>query len=163
MSRRRRNPKFRTAFTLVESLAVVVVLAVAIPPAVSMMVDSAQAQMDSVKQTRATWFAAAILEHIIADANSDDPALGFEALSDAGVYIKTANVGLNDRLADVIALYNGYGLSYTVQIGALSNAGGKVTGDANEDAFRTIIVGVTWTTPRGDSRTLDVGAVVTDL
>lgn len=163
MSRRHHNPNRRRAFTLVESLAVVVVLSVAIPPAVSMMVDSARAQADSVKQTRATWFATAILEHIIADVNSDDALLGFAALADSNAYLTTASTGLNDRTQDVTTLYSGYGLTHSVQIGALSDAGGTVTGDVNMDVFRTVVVGVTWITLKGDSRTLDIGAVVTDL
>lgn len=166
MSRRRTFPIAsvrRRAFTLVESLAVVVVLSVAIPPAVSMMVDSARAQADSVKQTRATWYATAVLEHVIADVNSDDAGLGFDALADSNAYLTTPKTGLDDRILGISAYYNGLGLTHTVQIGALSDANGVVTGDAGQDIFRTITVGITWTTLKGDSRTLNLGAVVTDL
>jgi len=153
----------RRAFTLVESLAVVVVLSVAIPPAVSMMVDSAAAQVGSVMQTRATWFATAILENVIADANSDDANLGFAALADSNAYLTTPTTGLNDRMSATTTFYAGLGFSHVVFIGALSDATGTVTGDVNQDVFRTIAVLVTWTTLEGDSRTLTISSVVTDL
>ena len=153
----------RRAFTLVESLAVVVVLSIAIPPAVSMMADAARAQADSVSTTRATWFATALLEQVIADVNSDDAGLGFAALADSNVYLTTPKVGFNDRNGPLIAHYSGLGLTHSVLIGDLADAGGVVTGDADEDVFRTITVGVAWTTLKGDSRTLSIGCVVTDL
>lgn len=163
MIRLRRNTMGRRAFTLVESLAVVVVLSIAIPPAVSMMIDAAKTQADSVKMTRATWFATSILENIIADVNSDDANLGFNALDDSAAYLTAPSTGLNNRLSGVIAFYNGYGFTHSVQVGALSNAAGKVTGVPADDVFRTITVGVTWTNMNGVSRTLNIGAVVTDL
>lgn len=157
------NSMRRRAFTLVESLAVVVVLSVAIPPAVSMMTDATRAQVDSVKQTRATWFATAILEHIIADVNSDDVNLGFDALADSNAYLTTPTTGLNDRLNVITTLYAGLGFTHSVQIGDLSDATGTVTGDPDVDVFRTITVGVTWTNMKGASRTLSIGCVMTDL
>jgi len=163
MTRRSRNSIRRRAFTLVESLAVVIVLSIAVPPAVSMMVDAARTQADSVKMTRATWFATSILENIIADVNSDDVNLGFSALDDSNAYLTTATTGLNNRLSAVIAHYNGFGLTHSVQIGALSESTGAVSGTPSENVFRTITVGVTWTNMNGVSRTLNIGAVVTDL
>ena len=156
-------PARRRAFTLVESLAVIVVLSVAIPPAVSMMVDSARAQADSVTQARATWFATTVLEHIIADVNSDDAGLGFDALADSNAYLTTPKTGLEDRILTASAFYSGLGLTHTVQIGALSDASGVITGDPGQDIYRTITVSVAWTTLQGNSRTLSLGAVVTDL
>jgi prepilin-type N-terminal cleavage/methylation domain-containing protein len=153
----------RRAFTLVESLAVVVVLSVAIPPAVSMMTDSARAQVNSITQTRATWYATAVLEHVIADASSDDPVLGFAAMANSSAYLTTPTTGLNDRLGSISTYYAALGLTHTVTIGALSDATGTVTGNSSLDVFRTITVGVTWTTLKGDSRTLSIGCVVTDL
>lgn len=153
----------RRAFTLVESLAVVVVLAVAIPPAVSMMADSARAQADSVTITRATWFASALIEQIIADVNSDDAGLGFAALDDSDTYLTTPSVGFEARNSALIAHYGSLGLTHGVLIGELSNASGTVVGDIEEDIFRTVTVSVTWTTLKGDSRTMGIGCVVTDL
>jgi prepilin-type N-terminal cleavage/methylation domain-containing protein len=153
----------RRAFTLVESLAVVVVLSVAIPPAVSMMADSARAQADSVTMTRATWFATALLEQIIADVSSDSAGLGFAALADSDAYLTTPGAGFEARNGPLIAYYATLGLTHSVLIGELSDAGGTVVGDTDEDIFRTVTASVTWTTLKGDSRTLAIGCVVTDL
>ncbi len=113
--------------------------------------------------TRATWFATSILENIIADVNSDDVNLGFSALDDSNAYLTTATTGLNNRLSAVIAHYSGLGLTHSVLIGGLSDASGAVSGTPSENVFRAITVGVTWTNMNGVSRTLNIGAVVTDL
>lgn len=157
------SPLRRRAFTLVESLAVIVVLAIAVPPAVSMMTDSARAQADSVTLSRATWFATGILEYVMADASSDAPLLGFAAFDDEDAYLNTPDTGLYARMSAMIAQYNTMGLTQSVTIGPLSNAGGVVTGDADEDIFRNVTVSVTWTTLRGVERTLNIGAMVTEL
>lgn len=166
MNRRRhilRQPLRRRAFTLVESLAVIVVLAIAVPPAVSMMTDSAKAQADSVTLARATWFATGILEYVMADASSDAPLLGFAAFDDDDAYLNTPGTGLYDRMDSIIAHYNAMGLTQGVTVGPLANASGVVTGDADEDIFRNITVSVTWTTLGGAERTLNIGAMVTEL
>jgi len=153
----------RSAFSLLESLAVIIVLAIAIPPAMSMMTEGARSQADAVAQTRATWFATAILETILADVASEDPDLGFEALDNFGVYLKTPVTGLHDRLAPVRDHYEPMGFSYDASAGPLSNETGVVTGDAQQDVFRTVTVEVSWSTLRGQSRTLTVDCVVTEL
>ncbi|MCB9847839.1 MAG: type II secretion system protein [Phycisphaeraceae bacterium] len=153
----------RRAFSLVESLAVIVVLAIAIPPAVSMMVDGARTQADSVALTRATWYATSLLECVMADVNSDAPGLGFDALADADAYQTTPTTGFDDRNGVVIGHYAKYGLSHDLVIGELSNAAGVVTGDSDQDVFRTVTAQVTWTNRLGQSRTLSIGCLATDL
>jgi len=155
--------RLRRAFTLVESLAVIVVLSIAVPPAVSMMTDSAKAQSDSITLTRATWFATGILEHVMADASSDDAGLGFAAFADSDAYLNTPDTGLADRISAMSAHYASLGLTYSVTIGPLCDATGAVTGDADEDVFRQITAGVSWTSMRGVDRTLNIGCVVTEL
>lgn len=153
----------RRAFTLVESLAVIIVLSIAIPPAVSMMVDSAGAQSDAVMQARATWFASALLEQVMADVNSDAPGLGFAALDDTDAYLTTATTGFNDRNAALVASYNAMGLTHDFLFGDLADATGAVTGDADQDVFRTVTAEVTWTDMSGASRTLSIGCLATEL
>lgn len=153
----------RRGFSLLETLAVMVVLAIAVPPASMMLADAGRARRDAVMMARATWLATGVLEHVLADVNSPAAGLGFDALDDSATYLDDATTGLYARLDSMMSFYDALGLSATVTIGPLADASGAVTGDADQDLFRTITVNVSWTDSKGEARTLALASQATEL
>lgn len=70
-----RRPRQISGFTLLEVVAAIVVLAIVIPPTVTMLASAANARSDAVSLARGAALADAVLEHIIADVASDDASL----------------------------------------------------------------------------------------
>jgi len=153
----------RRAFSLIESMVVIVVLAISVPPTLMLMDDAASDRVDSVSTTRATVLAAAVLEQVIADVHSPATGLGFAAFDDPPTYLDTAGTGLRDRLTDVSSVYDSLGLSYSVDIGALVDQGGVVSGDSGLDVFRRITVTIDFPSARVGTLSLAVSTMVTEL
>lgn len=128
----------RRAYTLIETVAAVVVLAVAIPTVASMLADSAITRRDAVTATRATILARAALEHVLADLHSTTPGLGFGALADAPTYLTAPTAGLYKRLAPTVAVYEPLGMSLRMEVSGLVDTSGVVTGDIARDVCRDI-------------------------
>lgn len=148
----RKNSPSRRGFSLIESILVVIVLAVTVPTAMQMLSEAAEARAHSADTARAVTLAAGVAEHLLADAHSDAPGLGFAALADPTAYLTTPGTGFYDRLAGLAAPYSALGLSYTVTIGDLADAQGTVTGDPGEDVFRRVTITVSF--GDGDGNTL---------
>lgn len=159
----KRAPRRPAAFTLIEAIVTMVILSVAVPPALSMLGDAAAARRNSVAATRASWLATAVLEHILADMHSGEPGLGFEALADPNTYLNGFESGLVTRLKVMGLFYQERGVTYTVTIGGLFDRAGAVTGDPGRDVYRYVQVTATWTSTFGDPAEFTVGAMVTDL
>lgn len=153
----------RRGFTLFEAMAVVVVLAIATPTALSMLMTGASARIDAAHVSRATWFATGALEQVLADVHSDAAGLGFDALADAPTYLNTPGTGLYARLDHLISHYTPMGLTLGVNIGGLVAYDGVATGNPDDDVYRYITASVSWTDASGDPRTMSVSAMVTDL
>lgn len=154
----------RRGFTLIEAIIAVVVLALLVPTSVAMMADAASSRAQSLAITRATWLAAAVMEQIIADVNSDEVTLGFGALESPETYLETPLTGLYARMEPVASFYEELGIEYEVSIGELVSADGTVSGDADENVYRYVQVEVTWRDRRsGSERILPLGALLTDL
>ncbi len=153
-------PRSRRGFTLMEAIAALVVLGILIPPTVAMMRDAARSRVDAVSLTRATWLAAAVMEQVIADVNSEN--LGPEALADQVAYLETPGTGLESRLADVTALYAAGGVGWSLSIGEPVSASGVSTGDAERDVYRMVLVRVEWDSRAGE-RQLELGSLLTSL
>lgn len=150
----------RRGFTLMEAIAALVVLGILIPPTIAMMRDAARSRVDAVKLTRATWLAAAVMEQVIADVNSEHPGPG--ALTDPAAYLTTPGTGLEARIADVTSLYASAGLGWSLSIGEPVSADGASTGDAGRDVYRMVLVRVEWEA-RGGERRFELGSLLTSL
>ncbi len=151
------------AFTLLEAIATMLLLSIAVPPALMMLSRANDSRQESVAADRAAWLATGVLEHILADVASNAPERGFDALADANAYLDTANTGLRDRILPLEDHYSLYNMTYAVAIGELVAYDGAATGDAARDLYRYITVDVSWPSTRGGQHTLSVGALVTDL
>lgn len=144
--------------TLIESVAAVIVLAIAVPPTLSMLQTVEGRRVDSIGVTRATLYAQAVMEQIIADVASQEPGMGFSALADSVIYSDS----LDSRLASIDEVYAGVGLSRTLLIGPLSDAEGVVNGDPAADKFRRVQVEVTFATHDG-YETLPITHMLTEI
>lgn len=130
--------------TLIEVAAVIVVLALSVPPAVAFMNDAANRRIDSVMVQRCNAWATAILEQAISDAVTADPG------SNVATYVETATTGLRARMASIDPAYTGLGMSWTMTLGSsLVGPNGTATGNAAQDKFRIITVTISFKNSAG--------------
>jgi len=149
----------RRGFTLIEAVIVVVVIAIAIPPTLIWFDSAVSRRADAVSTLRGTTLATLVLEHILADVNSDAPGLGYAALASSSTYLDTPGTGLRARLAGATGAYQSMGLAYAVTIGAPTDYRGVVTG-TGADVFRRITVTVTIPRAEGAPVAMPVSAMV---
>lgn len=162
MHRRRPVPRER-AFSLIEVVIAVIVLAIAVPPTLNLMDSAAAGRADAINTTRATMLATSVLEMVTADISSEEPGLGFDALSDANAYLNTPSSGLYARLSTHLEPYTSSGLSYSVDIGELVGADGSVSADEDENLFRVITVRVSFPSASSASYELPVSVMVSEI
>ena len=148
----------RPGVTLIEAVIAVVVLAIAVPPTLSMLMDASAVRADAVAATRATSYAQAVMEQVLADACSSDASLGFDAFADGGAYA----AGLTSRLAAVMAAYTPFGMTHEVVMSPLTAASGVSTGDPTLDVYRVVTVNVHFTDATGSS-TLTIQHFLSEL
>lgn len=139
----------RRAFTLIEAVTVVLVLALAVPPAVSWLDEAVSARADSVNATRAAALAGAVIEHILADCSSTAAGLGFDALAAPSAYLDTPTTGLRARLAAVSDFYAALGFAYSVSIGPLVDDSASENPDSSLNVFRVVTVTVDFPSAAG--------------
>lgn len=149
-------------FTLVESMVTIIVLALLIPPSVSMLRDAATAKVESANTVRATLLASAVMEHVLADVSSNAASMGMPAFSDASAYLDSPGIGLVDRLGALSTLYQDLGLTWSVSIGALVDKTGAVSADVRMNMYRSVTVSVSWNSTRAGPKSYSVTALVTD-
>jgi len=155
-----RMAQLRRAFSLIEAVVVVVVIAVAVPPSMMWLDEAVTRRYDAANLNRATILSSAVLETILADAASDSAGLGFAAFANAAAYVDGAGSGLRARLARVFGPYQSAGMSYQVTIGGLISASGSPDADATQNLFRKITVDVTYPSASGGNQTLSMSCVV---
>jgi|GEM_PF-803279 len=157
--RRRTAPRAR-AFSLIEAVAVVVVLSLVVPPSLMWMNDAAARRADAVATLRATTLATAVVETIMADAVSNAPGLGFAALGNSITYIDAPAAGLRSRLAPVSGLYESMGMTHGVVVGPLVDATGSVNANLDANLFRIVTVRVDYPSAEGPALTVTVPFMV---
>jgi type II secretory pathway pseudopilin PulG len=153
----------RRGFTLLEAIAVVLVLALAVPTGMRALGDAIAVRRQAAVTARAVSLAGSVLEQVIADVHSGAAGRGFAGFADAAVYLSDPATGLYARLDWVSQPYEDAGLSYTVSIGALGDSAGTATGNAAQDVYRRITVTVVVPDVRGGTMVLPVSTVVSDL
>ncbi len=148
----------RRGATLIEAIIAVVVLGIAVPPTLSMLMQASAVRADAVAATRATLYAQAVMEQVLADVCSPDDVLGFDAFADDVAY----RSGLETRLAPVSEAYAHFGMSHDLSIGPLTDHAGVSTNDPSLDVYRRVVVSIRFTDAT-DVRTLTVEHVLTEL
>lgn len=133
----------RPAFSLVEALAALVILSVAIPAMLWAVRDSISRRANPVLASRARWLAAEKLEDIIADRNS--PNRGYS-------YIIAGNYAAEPSVSSFTNFSRSVSISETGV--ALSGAG---TG------YKTVTVTVGYSDGGGAARTFTLATVLTDF
>lgn len=160
----RKTRAFRArASTLLECIVVIVVLALAVPPTLSWMAQSADERADQINSIRATTLAQAVMENVLADTMSTAAGLGFSALSNTSAYLDSPVTGLRARLAGVSSVYESLGMSYSVVVGDVEDSAGAVNADTSLNLFRTVKVTVSFPLSDGSTASLDIETVVADL
>lgn len=132
----------RRAFTLIEAIAAMVILSVALPPMLWAVRDASLRRVGPVQVSRARFLATERLEEVIADRHS--PSRGYAWVATARYAAEAEVDGFPGFARSTRVMETGAGLS------------GAGTG------YKTAIVTVTWTDAGGVERSLEVSTVVTD-
>ncbi len=150
----------RAGFSLIEVIVCVLMLSLAVPPILEMVAGAGADRADTVNTNRAVALATLVLESVIADVASPDPALGFGALSDAASYLNEPTLGLTDRLSAVAEPFTAVGMAWSLDIGPLVGSDGTADADPQRNIFRTVTVRVTFPSASGGTIELPVSAMV---
>ncbi len=150
-------------FTLIEVVIAVVVLAIAVPPTLNLMDSASAGRVNAINVTRAACLSTLVLETVIADMASADPALGFSALDDPSVYLESPTNGLYARLAALTAPYSRVGITYTLEIGPLVASDGMVSDNTGENVFRMIAVNIKFVSANSSPFVMPVSIMVSEL
>lgn len=140
MTRRNRS---RRAFTLIESIMAIVVIAIMVPPTLVLIRDAHTRRASSILASRARWLASEKLEDVIADRNST--ARGW-------AYVINASYPVENSV-------NGFA-SFSRTTSVSETAADLVTAGTG---YKTITVTISWLDPRGGSESLSLATVLTDL
>ncbi|MEM1331462.1 MAG: prepilin-type N-terminal cleavage/methylation domain-containing protein [Planctomycetota bacterium] len=153
----------RRGFSLIEAVAVVVVVAIAVPPALHALGGTTDARINALTTDRASCLAVAVLERITADIYAgEDAGLGYAALADAESYLNDEIDGLFARMGWLMEPYHDAGLTVSVDIGEAQSEDGTVSGDPAQDVFRTLTVRVGFEAANG-SREIGIATRVVEL
>jgi len=134
-------------FTLIETVAAVVILAVAIPPMLWAVSEAHMQRANPLLASRARWLVIEKFEDVVADRHGPG---GFGGLT-PGVTNETPIAGF--------AAYNRT-VTISLEHGPWDNVGQAWLIPAG--GYKTITVAVDWTDAGGDARTLSISTVVTD-
>lgn len=153
----------RRAFTLIEVVIAVIVLAIAVPPTLNLLDSAGAGRADAINTSRATYLATTVLESVMADLTSTQETLGFDALGDESAYLSTPVTGLYSRLEGVVEPYTRMGLTYSVGISELVSSDATVSDDIDENVFRIVTVRVSFPSATSADYTMPVSMMVTQL
>jgi prepilin-type N-terminal cleavage/methylation domain-containing protein len=138
-----RRPSRHSGFTLIETIAAIVILAIAVPPMFWSLRDAYTSRVQTLHASQARWLATEKLEDVVADRHST--TRGY-------TYIDEANY------ADEPAISGAANFARTVSItetsADLASAG---TG------YKNVTVTVSWTDLAGTDHALTITTVLTEL
>jgi hypothetical protein len=135
----------RRGTTLIEAVAAVLVLAIAVPPTMMLLADASGSRAEGVSVTRALFYGQAVLEQVIADNASGEAMLTVAAMEDVVDYSER----LSERLVAVLGVYQDAGLSHSLAVGPLMNFDGVSSGDSATDVYRVVRVEVEYPAANG--------------
>ncbi len=130
------------AFSLVDTIVAIVVLALVVPGTVTAIGDASVQRASGIAVSRARWLATEKLEDIIADRAS-------------GTRGYTYVVAANYAAEPTVAGFPGFTRSV-----AITETGASLSGAGT--GYKRVMVTVGWTDPRRGAKTLALSTVVTD-
>ncbi len=133
----------RRAFTLIEAVAAIVIVAVALPALAWTMGTAGRNRVDPILTSRARWLASERLEDIIADRHA--PTRGY-------AYVIAGNYAAETTISG----FAGFSRSVTVSESGPNLTAGSGTG------YKTVTVTVSFTDSRNQSRSVALSTVLTD-
>jgi len=141
------TPTPRAGFTLIETIAAIIILAVAVPPMLWAVTESQRQRMNPMMASKARWLAVERIEDVIADRHSTT-AKGYNWV-----------VNLNDYVVENPGDITGYP-GFSRQVTLLETEADLVT--PATAGYLTVTVTVGWVDAKGDNKTLDILTVLTD-
>ena len=135
----------RRGFTLIETVAAIVILAIAVPPMLWTIAESQQQRINPMLSSRARWLVVDKLEDIIADRHSTSGNRGYD-------YLDTANYAVEDYGS--MSGYEGFHreVMFDETEADLSTAG---------SGYMTVTVTVKWAGADGGTKNLSISTVLT--
>ncbi len=137
-----------SGFTLIETVAAIVILAVAVPPMLWAVAQAQHKRANPMLASKARWMAVEKLEDLIADRHSESGNRGWD-------YLIAANYA--DENPGDISSYPQFGRTETF----LETQADLSTPDAS-GGYMTVTVTVTWTNSEGDSQSLSITTMLTE-
>jgi prepilin-type N-terminal cleavage/methylation domain-containing protein len=135
-------------FTLIETVAAVLILAVAVPPMLWAVTQAQRQRANPILASKARWLAVEKLEDIIADRHSTSGNRGWDYLI-AGNY-PAENPG-------DISGFPQFGRTVT-----LVETQADLSTPDSDGGYMKVTVTVTWTNAEGDSQSLSISTVLTE-
>lgn len=135
-------PRRRRGFTLIETIAAIVILSVALPPMLYVIRSAHSQRVGPVMTSRARWLAAERLEDVIADRHSG--TRGYAWLVNSN-YPAEAQVSGFENFARSVSIFESEADLVTPGTG-----------------YKTVEVTVSWTDVTGTARSLGIVTVLTD-
>ncbi|MCP3905442.1 MAG: type II secretion system protein [Planctomycetes bacterium] len=132
----------RPGFTLIETVASLVILGLAVPPMLWAIREVHIQRVDPILTSRARWLAIEKIEDVIADRHST--TRGYS-------YLVGGNYAAETPIATDTAFNRS--VTFTETLADLSTAG---------SGYMNVAVDVSWTDGDGDAQTLSVATVLTD-
>lgn len=139
----------KTGFTLIETIAAIVILAVAVPPMLWAVTEAQRQRINPMLASKARWLAVEKLEDVIADRHSTN-ARGYAWVAAGGDYV-VENPG------DITG-YPGFSRSVTL----LETQADLTTTAPPPLGYLTVTVTVGWVDAKGANQTLALSTVLTD-
>ncbi len=133
----------RFAFTLIETIAAIVILAMAVPPMMFALRQATVDRIDPIRFSQARWLATEWLEDILADRHS--ATRGYDYIIEAN-YPHETSVASNPAFGRQVRIF---------ETGADLRTPGA--------GYKTVTVVLTWADSKGRSRSLEVATVLTEL
>ncbi len=148
------TPTPRAGFTLMETIAAMVILAVAVPPMLWAVTESQRQRMNPMMASKARWLAVEKLEDVVADRHSSDvappPIRGYDWVVAGGDYV-VENPG------DITG-YPGFSRQVTL----LETKANLSTTAPPPLGYLTVTVTVGWVDAKRNNQTLDISTVLTE-
>ncbi len=142
------TPTPRAGFTLIETIAAIIILAVAVPPMLWAVTESQRMRMNPLMASKARWLAVERIEDVIADRHSKT-AKGYNWV-----------VNTNDYVVENPGDITGYP-GFKREVG-LTETGADLGAPLVGGGYLTVTVTVEWVDAKGDTKTLDISTVLTD-